>query len=497
LAFITLMVSENQGMKEFGLVAGSGVIFCMLSSLLVLPSMLVIQEKNRSGRIRNIERKISANKDSLDIEKLKNKLIKRQTVKTTSFDFLGTIAQKFANYRIIILALVVVISAFLFYNATQIKFNYDFLSLEPVGLRSIIIQDSMISKYDLSPDMVMVTTNSVEESRELAEKAKSINTVGMVSSISDYIPSPTEYKQKTEYIETILMQLEGNNASIPGIEDVDNLVDELYRLEDNFIELAQMAFTGGQDKIDFKIKEITGDLELNIEERNSIIIELVKLLNENPEKAIHALRIFQEHYEPALRNSLISMCSTDTISVHNLSREIKEQFISSDGKQFLVTIFPQEQVWDGDVLESLSTQMHKIDENVTGFPLIIYILIEYIAKDGKLAAMLALIVIFILLLFDFRNVKLALITLIPLVFGVLWMVGLMSLLGMKINVLNAIGLPLILGMGVDTGVHVIHRYRIEGPGRIKTVFSTTGKAVLISSSTSILAFGSLGFAAYR
>jgi len=196
LAFITLMVSENQGMKEFGLVAGSGVIFCMLSSLLVLPSMLVIQEKNRSGRIRNIERKISANKDSLDIEKLKNKLIKRQTVKTTSFDFLGTIAQKFANYRIIILALVVVISAFLFYNATQIKFNYDFLSLEPVGLRSIIIQDSMISKYDLSPDMVMVTTNSVEESRELAEKAKSINTVGMVSSISDYIPSPTEYKQK-------------------------------------------------------------------------------------------------------------------------------------------------------------------------------------------------------------------------------------------------------------------------------------------------------------
>ncbi|MCP4309709.1 MAG: MMPL family transporter, partial [Bacteroidetes bacterium] len=66
-----------------------------------------------------------------------------------------------------------------------------------------------------------------------------------------------------------------------------------------------------------------------------------------------------------------------------------------------------------------------------------------------------------------------------------------------INILNAIGLPLILGMGIDTGVHVIHRYRIEGPGKVKTVFSTTGKAVLISSVTSFLAFGSLGFALYR
>jgi len=498
LAFLTLMISENQGMKEFGLVAGAGVFLCVLSSLLVLPSLIVLQERLRSRRISRIGKKMKVlGKESVTYKKLEKKVQKKQTINTTPFAFLGVFADSIAKYRILVLAIVVAVTAFLAYNATRIQFDYDFLNLEPVGMRSIVMQDSMISKFDLTPDMVLVTTSSVEESRSLAEKAKQFHKTGMVSSISDYIPSPAEYDQKLEYIQIIENQLQSNSASILGVSDLDMLADELYRLEDNFIELAQMAFTGGQDRIDSKIKEITGDLELDASERQSKITALVDLLYNNPEKAIDALRLFQEHYEPSLRSSLISMCSTEAITVDNLAQDIKDQFISSDGKQFLVTLFPKEQVWDGEFLEVFYGEMKKLDEHVTGFPMIIYVLIDYIGKDGRLAMMVAIVVIFLLLLLDFRNVKLALITMIPLVFGVIWMVGFMHLLGMKINILNAIGLPLILGMGIDTGVHVIHRYRIEGPGKVKTVFSTTGKAVLISSLTSFLAFGSLGFALYR
>lgn len=498
LAFLTLMISENQGMKEFGLVAGAGVFLCVLSSLLVLPSLIVLQERLRFKRVSRIELRMSGlSQESAAYNKLKNKVLKKQTIKTTPFSFLGTIADSIAKYRVLVLSLVVAASAFLVYNATQLRFDYDFLNLEPEGMRSIVIQDSVISKFDLATDMVLVTTKSVEESRALAEKAKQFHKVGMVSSISDYIPSPADYEQKLEYIHEIRNQLKSDKASLPGIGDIEIIVDELYRLEDNFIELAQMAFAGGQDRIDSKINEITGDLELEAIERQSKIGLLVALLQRKPDHSIAALNVFQEHYEPALRSALISMCSMEPITVENLSEEIKTQFISSDGNQFLVTIFPKEQVWDGEFLELFSKEMHKIDEHVTGFPLIIYVLIDYIEKDGRLAMMVALIVIFLLLLFDFRNVKLALVTLVPLVFGVIWMVGFMHLFGMKMNILNAIGLPLILGMGVDTGVHVIHRYRVEGPGNLRTVFSTTGKAVLISSLTSFLAFGSLGFAAYR
>lgn len=154
-------------------------------------------------------------------------------------------------------------------------------------------------------------------------------------------------------------------------------------------------------------------------------------------------------------------------------------------------------MWIQEFLDLFAEQMHKIDDRVTGLPLILKVLIYYMGKDGSMAAIAAIIVIFLILLIDFRSFKMSLITLIPLTFGVVWMVGIMHITGVQLNIVNVIGVPLILGMGIDTGVHIIHRYNIEGVNKIRIIFSTTGKAVLISSLTTFLAFGSLGFATHR
>ena len=73
----------------------------------------------------------------------------------------------------------------------------------------------------------------------------------------------------------------------------------------------------------------------------------------------------------------------------------------------------------------------------------------------------------------------------------------MELCGLKLTMVNVIGLPLILGIGIDDGVHILHRYHGEGPGSLRKVFTSTGKAVLLTSITTMLAFGSLVFATYR
>ena len=57
--------------------------------------------------------------------------------------------------------------------------------------------------------------------------------------------------------------------------------------------------------------------------------------------------------------------------------------------------------------------------------------------------------------------------------------------------------PLILGIGIDDGIHVVHRWRLEGPRSAFTVFSSTGKAILLTSLTTMLAFGSMMFSEYR
>ena len=498
LAFITMMISENTGMKEFGLVAGVGVLLCMISALFVLPALLIIHEKIRNRKVIRLQKKlVKIDSESPKYLRLTKKIIKEKTVRTTSYGIMGNIAQKVSLRPVAVLAFILALTVCLGYLATNIKFNYDYLSLEPEGLRCVSVQDSMIKKYDVTSDMVMVTASSVEEARKISEKAKDLRKTGMVSSISDYLPNKEQQAKRVPYIRKIQDDILHNYASVVSFDDKNALIDELYRLEDNIIELAQLAYAGGQDRVDEKAKEITGNLELSAAERKSLINTLVSKIEEDPEESIKALQKFQDDYELYLRLEVLSMSSTDELTLDKLPQDIKDQFISSDGKQFMVSIYPKEQAWDFEFLRMFSEQMHKIDDRVTGMPLVFYILIGLIGKDGAIAAGLTLLVVFTLLLIDYRNLKLSVMTLIPLIFGIIWMVGIMHLTGMKFNILNVMAIPLILGMGIDDGVHIIHRYKIEGKNKIRTIFSTTGKAVLLTTITTFLAFGSLGFASAK
>jgi hypothetical protein len=124
-------------------------------------------------------------------------------------------------------------------------------------------------------------------------------------------------------------------------------------------------------------------------------------------------------------------------------------------------------------------------------------LVQVSGRDGRNAMLLTLVVVFLLLWIDFRNPLHSLMAMIPLAFGVFWMVGIMKLSGMMLTVMNVMGFPLIIGIGIDDGVHIIHRWRHEGKGKIWTVFSTTGKAIPLTSLTTMFAFGSLVFSIWR
>jgi len=103
----------------------------------------------------------------------------------------------------------------------------------------------------------------------------------------------------------------------------------------------------------------------------------------------------------------------------------------------------------------------------------------------------------VLLLIDFKNPLLAFMAMVPLIAGTAWMAGLTKLAGMKLNFNNVIALPLIIGIGIDDGVHLIHRYRVEGGGGVRTIFANTGKAILLTSLTTMIGFGSLIFMTHR
>ena len=66
------------------------------------------------------------------------------------------------------------------------------------------------------------------------------------------------------------------------------------------------------------------------------------------------------------------------------------------------------------------------------------------------------------------------------------------LLGIDFNFANIIALPLLLGLGVDNGVHMVHRARTEQT--VESLLQTsTARAILFSSLTTLLSFGNLAF----
>jgi len=472
-AFFALAISVTQGIKEMGIVLGIGIICAMVTTVVLLPAILVAREKVLS--------------------RLTKKPIKRPHVE---FKFLAVIGRSIAAHPLIFLIVAIVLSAVFFYQAVNIKFDYNMLNLEPKGLQTVELQDTIIEAFDLSPDFAMVTTGSIEESYEISEKLKEMPLVSMVENITDYIPPKEKQVARMPEVERIRKVVSRNTKRTTISQtNLSRLIDELERLDMNVYELSQLAFIGGQDKVDAKAKSIIGDPEK--EDSESFVLNLVEKIEQNPQKAIAQLNRFQGYYRPVLRSKIYQMANPGLITLEDLPEHVRNQYVNEKGDKYLVTIYPKEQIWNYEALTRFDKQMESVSHKITGTPPIFLHLIRLIGRDGLLATVLTVIIVILLLWIDFRSLRFALLGVIPLITGGIWMLGIMKTFGIMLTMLNVMAIPMIVGIGIDDGVHVLHRYMYEGLRKTPVVLRSTGKAVMLTSLTTMAGFGSLMTASYR
>jgi len=135
--------------------------------------------------------------------------------------------------------------------------------------------------------------------------------------------------------------------------------------------------------------------------------------------------------------------------------------------------------------------------SITGAERVESEILQVVKEDLFLLAPISLLIILLLVFSHFRRWKITLFTLTPLMMGLIWMLGAMALLGIRINFVNAVILPMIIGMGIDNSIHLMHRY-LEGGGKDPVhALSVTGRAMTMCSITTMLGFGSLVTARYQ
>ena len=132
---------------------------------------------------------------------------------------------------------------------------------------------------------------------------------------------------------------------------------------------------------------------------------------------------------------------------------------------------------------------------VTGTNVVGRELTRIFLQDSRIAVALGLVLVALLLWFDFRSLKLTAIALAQVVAGVIMMLGCMKLFGMHINYANAFVATMIMGVGIDYAIHLIHRLHANG-GVLDEGVAETGKGVALAAATNVAGFGTLAFGNY-
>ena len=100
------------------------------------------------------------------------------------------------------------------------------------------------------------------------------------------------------------------------------------------------------------------------------------------------------------------------------------------------------------------------------------------------------------LLVYFREPLTPQLVLIPLGLTTLYTFAIIELTGLTLNMANILVVPLIFGLGVDTGIHVVHRYH-HARSVTEVLRSSTPRAVTLSALTTIGTFFSLSFSPHK
>jgi uncharacterized membrane protein YdfJ with MMPL/SSD domain len=182
----------------------------------------------------------------------------------------------------------------------------------------------------------------------------------------------------------------------------------------------------------------------------------------------------------------------EPVTPADLPPELRARYLGAHGR-YRIIVYPADNAWEFQPLTRFVRDVRAVDPDVLGTPIMNFEFIHGIEEAYEQAGLYAFVGIVFLVLLAFRAVRPALLALIPLAVGSLWTLGLMGLLQLKFNVANLIVLPLIMAPAVEGGIMIVYRYREEArkARRPSPLPPSTGRALVFSSLSTIVGFGSL------
>jgi uncharacterized protein len=124
-----------------------------------------------------------------------------------------------------------------------------------------------------------------------------------------------------------------------------------------------------------------------------------------------------------------------------------------------------------------------------------------VLHDSRRALVWTAAGILLIVYLTFRNLRVSLIVLIPIIFGIVVTFGLLLLVRHRFSFMSITAIPLIIGIGIDNGIHLVRRYLesrhaegrhlVNDSNGILAIAKASGAALIQSNLTTIIGFGAL------
>ncbi len=450
--FLLALAAPMRGLRELGLVSGVGLLLCAGTMAVALPALLLLMD--RGARREPLRR-------GLFMEPLDGQQDR----------FGGRAA---VRHWLLVAAFLGIAIAGAWVGWHRIRFESNLLRLQAEGLDSVGWQRKLQAAGGNATWFGACVTDSLDRIPELVQRARTEPLIGQARSVLDVVRADTP--ERAAWRAAIGNAALGRPASTRQIATpplADGMAQALGRLADG-------AGLAGAPEADVA----------SIRSLRDSVQALNRALRESPDETVRAAELAAARAAEA--SSALGSGARGSLR-QALPDAMRDTFTSADGR-YAVILNPVEDAWDPAALARFVAAMRRVDPDVTGVPITVLESLHLMRWSFLQQAALATAFVAIVLVVDFRSLRLAGLSLASLAAGIGVTVGAMGLLDVPFSLANFFAIPIMIGLGIDSCIHVTHR-AIDGG--LLSGFGSTRRAVVVTALTTTIGFGTLLWAQHQ
>jgi hopanoid biosynthesis associated RND transporter like protein HpnN len=452
IGFYSFLPTPYTGVSELGLIAGTGMLINLFTTLTVLPALLTWLPLKKTGMK----------------EFVSDRPLYRVPYKYAKAVVVGTIA--------------IGIGAAFF--VPKLYFDYNPLNLYDPRSDAVLTIKELFKNEMTSPWTISILAESSKEAEELVGRLKGLKEVKEAITITSFVPE--DQSSKLAILSDIALFMP------PGL---GTLKTEKLSYEKNVASLESLELS--LRKVLSTARERDDDYATAVSRLHRSLERFKKTLThpENGKEVFAKLEQSVLSYLPNLFHELKTSLRASAVKESDLPRDLRSRYVTPDGR-YRVEVFPRENILETDSLKSFVEAVSALAPNSTDTPVTIREAGNAVVRSFLLATLYAFLVITLFMLIELKSVSDTVLVLLPLVLSLLMTGAASVILDIPFNFANVIVIPLLLGTGVEV-VYFIHRFRTDPPPSGNMLETSTARALFFSALTTILSFSTLSFSPHR